>query len=240
MNPNIKTRQDRTHSLPPEMVRALFLLEEDNAARQMMLWLCTHRWFDTAILAVILFNACMMATEDPTQPDLVDPTTDSLELACNVIFTMEMTVKIFAYGFVIGEQTYLRSGWNVLVRPNAPQFTSAKCSLPAEGVHVGMIGVVGFRNRCIGVDTIFYQQRRWDGGTTHFPGATATSHDLSIPRPEKPCSDHLHGSTAAPTAANCRESVFCHFRCRWDTAVEREVSATLSGTNRQLSILLPG
>lgn len=119
LNPNLKTRQERTHSLPSEMARALYLLEEGNAARQMMLWLCTHRWFDTAILAVILFNACMMATEDPTQPELVNPTRESLELACNVIFTTEMLVKIFAYGLVIGEQTYLHSGWNVLVRPNA-------------------------------------------------------------------------------------------------------------------------
>lgn len=104
------------------MARALFLVEEDNAARQAVLRFCTHRWFDSFILAVILGNACMMAMEDPTQPGLVDPTTEALELACNVVFTVELLSKIFAYGLVIGEGTYLRSGWNILVRPIAPLF----------------------------------------------------------------------------------------------------------------------
>ena len=104
------------------MVRALFLVEEDNAARQAVLRFCTHPWFDSFILAVILGNSCMMAMEDPTQPGLVDPTTEALELACNVVFTVELLSKIFAYGLVIGEGTYLRSGWNILVRPIAPLF----------------------------------------------------------------------------------------------------------------------
>ena len=102
------------------MVRALFLVEEDNVVRQATLRLCTHRWFDTFILIVIAANALMMATEDPTQPDLIDPTRASLELTCNVVFTAEMFAKVFAYGFVIGQGTYLRSGWNILVRAHPP------------------------------------------------------------------------------------------------------------------------
>ena len=101
------------------MTRALFLFAEELAVRQAAVRLCTHRWFDTFILVVIVLNAGMMTTEDPTQPDLVEPTRALLELVCNLVFTAEMLVKVFAYGFVIGERTYLRSGWNILVCAHA-------------------------------------------------------------------------------------------------------------------------
>lgn len=113
------------------MARALFVLAEENAARQTLLRLCTHRWFDAFILAVIVGNAVMMATEDPTQPDLVEPARDAVELACNVVFTAEMLVKIIAYGLVIGEDTYLRSGWNILVRPTVT-FAPLRREPPAD------------------------------------------------------------------------------------------------------------
>lgn len=109
-----------------DMVRALFLVEEGNVARRAVLRLCTAPMFDAFILAVILANACMMATEDPTQPNIVDPTRASLEIVCNVIFTAEMLAKVFAYGFVIGEGTYLRNGWNILVRLIAPRPTPTR------------------------------------------------------------------------------------------------------------------
>lgn len=144
------------------MVRALFLVEEDHAARQAVLRLCTHRWFDSFILAVILGNACMMAMEDPTQPDLVDPTREMLELACNVVFTVELLSKVFAYGFVIGEGTYLRSGWNILVRPIAPH-TSRQLRVRWCAASRGLTGLficamgAGLRDRCIGVATLCHQ-----------------------------------------------------------------------------------
>ena len=50
------------------MARALFLFGEEHPARLAVLRFCTHRWFDTFILVVILANAGMMTTEDPTQP----------------------------------------------------------------------------------------------------------------------------------------------------------------------------
>jgi hypothetical protein len=64
----------------------------------------------------------MMALEDPLDPSRDscprDPCPDdmrtALELWCNIIFTAELMFKVFAYGFVIGQGTYLRGGWNIL------------------------------------------------------------------------------------------------------------------------------
>ena len=38
----------------------------------------------------------------------------NLELTFNIIFTVEMFMKIVALGFVVGRFTYLRDHWNVL------------------------------------------------------------------------------------------------------------------------------
>ena len=38
----------------------------------------------------------------------------NLELTFNIIFTVEMFMKIVALGFVVGRLTYLRDHWNVL------------------------------------------------------------------------------------------------------------------------------
>jgi hypothetical protein len=102
--------------------RSLFLFGYDNPARQIARDTCTSPWFDSIILLVIVGNAIMMAVDDPLDDSRDacprDPCPDdartALELLCNLIFTAELLVKVFSFGFVIGEGTYLRSGWNIL------------------------------------------------------------------------------------------------------------------------------
>ena len=102
--------------------RALFLFSYDNPARQIARDTCTSPWFDSTILLVIVGNALMMAVDDPLDDSrdacprdpCPDDTRTALELLCNLIFTAELLLKIFSFGFVIGEGTYLRSGWNML------------------------------------------------------------------------------------------------------------------------------
>jgi voltage-dependent calcium channel L type alpha-1D len=111
--------------------RSLFLFGHDNPAREIALHTCTSPWFDAFIMFVIVGNAVMMALDDPLDSSRDscprDPCPDdarsTLELLCNLIFTAELLVKVFSYGFVIGEGTYLRSGWNIL------DFIIGACSL---------------------------------------------------------------------------------------------------------------
>ena len=101
--------------------------------RQALRRLCKHELFDAFILVVIVGNACMMAMEDPTNEEAADGPASGLDLACNVVFTIELCLKVCAYGFIIGDGTYMRNGWNVLVR--APFHAD-----PSRGVYSASLG----------------------------------------------------------------------------------------------------
>ena len=69
--------------------------------------------FDAFILFIISLNCISMANDSPVVPDHGTPWADfvsKLELTFNIIFTIEMTLKISAYGL----RGYLQDSWNLL------------------------------------------------------------------------------------------------------------------------------
>ena len=95
--------------------RALFLFDPTFAPRRAILQLVLAPQFDTLILGFILFNGVLLAIDDPLTPlSQRSEWENSAEMFCNILFTIECSLKIFALGFVIGKGTYLRSGWNML------------------------------------------------------------------------------------------------------------------------------
>ena len=69
--------------------------------------------FDMLILMVIIANSAMMATDSPLDTDRTTAKAlliSKLEILFNVIFTIEMTLKIIAYGL----RPYLGDAWNLL------------------------------------------------------------------------------------------------------------------------------
>jgi hypothetical protein len=70
-----------------------------------------HALFEAFILVVILLNSLKMATDDPLATTTNLP---EVETAFTAIYVTEMTIKIFAYGFVFGQGSYLRDLWNIL------------------------------------------------------------------------------------------------------------------------------
>lgn len=70
--------------------------------------------FDNFILTLIIISSLLLALESP----LWDPESTHVkilfwvEIVINIIFSLEMFIKIFAYGFMINEGAYIRDGWN--------------------------------------------------------------------------------------------------------------------------------
>ena len=81
--------------------------------RKAAIQIIESRWFDPLILCTILTNCVTMAWQSPLDPpgtpkaDLIDV----LEWLYLYIFTFELVAKIFAYGFVVQEGSYLRDAW---------------------------------------------------------------------------------------------------------------------------------
>ncbi|KAL4477028.1 hypothetical protein ABPG72_011725 [Tetrahymena utriculariae] len=70
-----------------------------------------HPIFTIISLTVIVFNSVMLAKDDPTTNSDNNP---SIDLALLIIYTVEMGLKILAYGFIFSKNAYIKEGWNVI------------------------------------------------------------------------------------------------------------------------------
>ena len=97
--------------------RALGCLDLENPLRKAVTKVVLSKYFDNFILLVILVN-CILLALDVKSPSFENSKTyeviNTAEYVFIVIFTIEMVFKVIAFGFVVGEGTYLRDYWNGL------------------------------------------------------------------------------------------------------------------------------
>jgi len=55
----------------------------------------------------------MLALDDPTSKTS-NPTLDAIDLNFLILYTIEMSLKIFGLGFILNKDAYLRDMWNVM------------------------------------------------------------------------------------------------------------------------------
>ncbi|XP_075999196.1 voltage-dependent T-type calcium channel subunit alpha-1H-like [Genypterus blacodes] len=108
---NLKPRWCREHE-----EWALYLFSPQNQFRVWCQSVISHRMFDHVVLVFIFLNCITIALE---RPEIQPNSTERLFLTVSnyvftAIFMAEMTIKVVALGFCFGNQTYLKSTWNVL------------------------------------------------------------------------------------------------------------------------------
>jgi hypothetical protein len=69
-------------------------------------------WFDRIILTVIVINCIFLALDN--EMDFISENSKIIDNVFLLIYTVEMTLKIIAMGFVMKPHSYLRDGWNIL------------------------------------------------------------------------------------------------------------------------------
>ena len=69
--------------------------------------------FETFTICVIVANSAVMVVDDPAAED-PDPVFAVLDHVFNLLYFLEMVLKIIGLGFVVGEDAYLRDSWNIL------------------------------------------------------------------------------------------------------------------------------
>ena len=72
----------------------------------------SNRFFEGFIIVVIGLNCITLAQSDSTREET--PVEKQIDLIFNIIYTVEMFLRVFALGFIIGPGAYLKSYWNVL------------------------------------------------------------------------------------------------------------------------------
>ena len=76
------------------------------------LLITSHRYFEGFIILVIGLNCITLAGADSTVEET--PAQKNIDMVFNVIYTIEMFLRVFALGFVWNPGSYLRSYWNQL------------------------------------------------------------------------------------------------------------------------------
>ena len=69
----------------------------------------SHRYFEGFIILVIGLNCITLASGDSTREET--PTEKNIDLTFNIIYTVEMVLRIFSLGFFWNKGSYLRSYW---------------------------------------------------------------------------------------------------------------------------------
>lgn len=84
--------------------------------------------FETFTICVIVANSAVMVVDDPAAED-PDPIFTQLDDVFNLLYFLEMVLKVVGLGFVLGEDAYLRDSWNILdfviVVSAAPKYLSS-------------------------------------------------------------------------------------------------------------------
>lgn len=101
--------------------KSLFLFSKGNLVRKMSAAITSHRHFESVILVIIILSSLKLSvetyldykSEDQLQKILID-IFEVIDKVLNVLFCIEMVLKIIKYGFVLCPDTYLRDNWSKL------------------------------------------------------------------------------------------------------------------------------
>ena len=92
---------------------ALCCLSVTNPFRNKVIQMVTvNPCFDRIILVVIFFNCIILALDNEAK--WVSENSKMIDMILLIIFSIEMSLKVIAMGFVTREHSYLRDTWNVL------------------------------------------------------------------------------------------------------------------------------
>ena len=76
------------------------------------LHITSSKYFEGFIILIIGLNCITLAGSDTTKEET--PVEKSIDLTFNIIYTIEMFLRIFSHGFILNQGSYLRSMWSQL------------------------------------------------------------------------------------------------------------------------------
>lgn len=107
----IMARHRRKSILRDAQPRSCMYFSVGHPVRQHCLTVMAYPAFDRFILLLIVANSVCLAVEDPLS-DTPHPVLEQLELVFNILFTIEMTIKMIGLGLWGSKSAYWSDGWN--------------------------------------------------------------------------------------------------------------------------------
>ena len=114
--PNCLMTEDESGTKRVYQGRSLFLFLPTNPIRLVVIRIIDSKWFERAVLLVILLNTIALALYNPIAPNDSFPNNvlDFVENIFTLLFAIEMLLKMFGLGVILHPHAYLRDGWNVM------------------------------------------------------------------------------------------------------------------------------
>ncbi|CAH1784487.1 unnamed protein product [Owenia fusiformis] len=107
---NIKEKKQ-----PIPRATSLFVFSHTNKFRVFMHKVCNHSYFGNIVLACILISSAMLAAEDPLDANSArNKILNNFDIFFTTVFTIEIIIKIIAYGLILHKGSFCRSAFNLL------------------------------------------------------------------------------------------------------------------------------
>lgn len=96
--------------------RSLYIFSDTNSIRLFLKNIVQHPYFEDFILRLIFVNSLLLYLDEPILDNMKyqSKTIAGMLDIISIIFCIEAVLKIIVMGFYLGEETYLKDGWNVL------------------------------------------------------------------------------------------------------------------------------
>ena len=97
--------------------KSLFYLSKKNCFRKGCAYIASHRYFEGVIIFLIISGSLKLVVEtykDDTWPTWIDTLFYWIDIVFNVLFNLEMMIKIVRNGFLWCEGSYLTDPWSML------------------------------------------------------------------------------------------------------------------------------
>ncbi|XP_046854592.1 voltage-dependent T-type calcium channel subunit alpha-1G-like [Xenia sp. Carnegie-2017] len=115
-NENETVDNHATSCLKRRQEWSLFIFSPENKLRRLVVKIHQHPWFDRVVLLFILINCIVMVMEEPglDKNSEMGQFIQIMQYIFTTVFTIEMSIKVISMGLIIGPDTYLKSGWNIV------------------------------------------------------------------------------------------------------------------------------
>ena len=112
MEEQLKSRRFREHECAKHT--SLYFLGPDNGLRLRLGSMVIHPMFDAAILVLITFSCVLLALDSQTASQGTRDFIEVADVVLTIVFSLELLLKVLAFGLYKHPGAYLRDGWNIL------------------------------------------------------------------------------------------------------------------------------
>ena len=110
-----KNKKEEIINIENLVPMSLYIFSLQNWFRKLVIKIVLHKAFDISVTVLIILNSLFLGINDYNEDNentWRNDLNNYSEPVFTALFTLELTLKVIAFGFIRGENTYLKDKWN--------------------------------------------------------------------------------------------------------------------------------